>query len=371
MKYLLGIFVGVLCYACAKQDTAITTETYTALIETELEEQHIPAVAALVAKDGNVVYEQYFGQQNIDQQVDLQADHLFLLASVSKMITATALLQLYDDGLFGLDDPINAHLPFQVNIPQHPQPITFRMLLTHTASIADGPALDGQYYSGQDSPIALADFLEDYLTPNGAHYDAQANFHPYAPGTVHEYSNIGTALIGLLVETIAQQPFDQYCQQHIFDPLGMLHTGWRLNALQQAGRTIVVPYEYENGSHRALQHYTFTDYPNGGLRSTAPDLLRFLNALHGVGNSPTLLKPTTVQEMHRTQIPDLEDEMGLHVFKMEGCNNFWGHEGGEDGTSTVIAFQPDENIAVILLANMSDVELEDMLKKGCDLAKAN
>ena len=133
--------------------------------------------------------EDYFGTSQVQQNVALADDHLFLLASISKVVTATALLQLYEDGLFDLDDKINDHLSFNVSIPNHSTDITFRMLLTHTSGIADGSALDGQYYYGEDSPIVLGDFLENYLSPNGNLYNANENFHDFAPGSQHEYSN--------------------------------------------------------------------------------------------------------------------------------------------------------------------------------------
>jgi CubicO group peptidase (beta-lactamase class C family) len=83
------------------------------------------------------------------------------------VITATALLQLHEKGLFSLQDATNGYLPFVVENPNFTTPITFQMLLTHTSGIADGTALDDQYYYGKDSPISLRYFLENYLVPGG------------------------------------------------------------------------------------------------------------------------------------------------------------------------------------------------------------
>jgi len=100
-------------------------------------EQGLPAIATIVFKNDNILYESYFGKANREENIDLDKDHLFLIGSISKTITATALLRLYDQGKFDLDDEINKYLPFEVNVPNQTTPITFRMLLTHTASLSD------------------------------------------------------------------------------------------------------------------------------------------------------------------------------------------------------------------------------------------
>jgi CubicO group peptidase (beta-lactamase class C family) len=335
----------------------------------KMEEQHIPALSILVFQNDQKLYEQYFGKSHIQSNIDVEDNHLFLLASVSKVITATALLQLYDQGLFSLDDAVNDYLPFEVSVPNHTTDLTFRMLLTHTSGIADGSALDDQYYYGKDSPVDLGYFLEHYLVPGGEFYDASENFHDFNPGTEHEYSNIGSALIGLLVENISEQDFDEYCQQHIFDPLEMNNTFWSLDKVLATDRTIVQPYNYEDGQYQTIEHYTFTDYPNGGLRSTSEDLFRFLQIFLQTNTSNTLqiLKPATVAEMLQLQISHIDSTMGLHIFTFDQSNNLWGHDGGEDGTTTILAFNPVTQVGIIILTNMSDVDLDDIFDEAYDI----
>ena len=241
-------------------------------IQDEIDFQKIPAMSILIFKEEDVLYEKYFGKSNLEQNASLANNHVFLIASISKVVTASALLQLHEDGYFSLDENINNHLPFAVNIPNYSTDITFRMLLTHTSGIADGSALDDQYYYGQDPPIALDFFLENYLTPGGNFFSVSENFHDFEPGTEHEYTNEGSALIGLLVEEISGVDFNTYCKQNIFNPLGMSNTYWRLDEITQ---TIVQPYDYDEGEYEAIEHYTFTDYPNGGLRSTGEDMFKF------------------------------------------------------------------------------------------------
>ncbi len=360
---IIAIFFLLLFSTCKEEEIIINNTTdFKEYIQDEMDIQRIPALSVLVFKEDDILYEDYLGQSNIEQNIALENDHLFLLASVSKVITATALLQLNDQNLFDLDDNINDFLPFDVNIPNQNTTITFRMLLTHTSAINDGSALDNQYYYGEDSPVQLGYFLENYLVPGGEFYNASENFHNFDPGTKHEYSNIGNALIGLLVQEISGMDFSDYCKQNIFTPLGMTNTYWHLNEISQ---TIVQPYDYNFSSRKneVVQHYTFTDYPNGGLRSTSRDLFKFLGAFvqGGQSNSVQLLQAETINAMITPQIPSIDNEVGLHLFLMNASNNLWGHDGGESGVATIMAFNPTTKIGVIILTNQGEAELDEIL----------
>ncbi len=363
----LTISLLILLVGCDKEEIVINdADDFEEFIQDEMEFQKIPAMSILIYQEGDILYENYLGKAHIEQNISLKNDHLFLLASVSKVVTATALLQLQEDGLFSLDDKINDHLPFEVNNPNHTGDITFRMLLTHTSSIADGSALDDQYYYGEDSPVSLAYYIENYLVPGGDFYDASENFYGFGPGANYEYSNTGNALIGLLVQELSGMNFNDYCKQNIFSPLQMTHTFWRLDEITQ---TIVQPYDYSSGQYQAIDHYTFTDYPNGGLRSTGHDLFTFLSAfvLDGTVNNHQLLSPQTIDEMIKPQIPSLDNEVGFHLFLMDTANNLWGHDGGEDGVATIAAFNPTTKIGAIILCNQGDAELDEILVEAYQL----
>lgn len=238
MKYiimnLIALILLVSLQSCDKEEIDNTPEINNTVefenyIQGEMDSQKIPAMSTLIFKENDILYESYFGKSQMQQNVSLENNHLFLLASVSKVVTATALLQLNEGNHFSMDDNINDYLPFNVNIPNHSEDITFKMLLTHTSAIADGSALDDQYYYGEDSPVELNSFLTNYLTPSGSFYNASENFYDFSPGSDYEYSNIGNALIGLLVEEISGMSFNEYCKQNIFNPLGMNETYWRLD----------------------------------------------------------------------------------------------------------------------------------------------
>src|SRR5262249_59473276 len=158
-------------------------------LASQLQRLDVPGLAAGIVKNGRLVCTGAAGMANIEQKKPVTADTLFLIASVSKVVTATALMQLQEEGKFKLDDDVNRYLPFRVSIPESPaSPITFRQLLTHTSSIRDnstyincplscdyGSELGDYVTRGADSPISYADFFLRKLHP------AFAQDLPHAP----------------------------------------------------------------------------------------------------------------------------------------------------------------------------------------------
>jgi CubicO group peptidase (beta-lactamase class C family) len=261
-----------------------------------------------------------------------------------KRLTGTAVLHLHEQGYFELDDDINDYISFDVHVPQHPQtPITFRQLLTHRAAIRDNWDLM-PYFPG-DSPISLHSFLYNYLDPSGADYDPNQNFYNQAPGTAEDYSNVGYALLGYLVEKIADQDFNEYCNTQLFDPLEMNDTRWFLSETDQS--RLAMPYYFSNNDYVSIGHYGYTDYPDGQLRSTARDLANYL-LMYIQGGQSTLF-PATIQLLTPTDFSD-----GLtwwnNDYNLPGYQ-IWGHDGGDQGVTTVIGFNPVDSIGVIILTN--------------------
>src|SRR5262249_9304440 len=306
---------GSIVMAQASPDARQRVPTCRTSLSDQLEDLDVPGVAAVIIKNGRVVCASAAGMANIEQKLPATTDTLFMIASVSKTITATALMQLYEQGKFKLDDDINQYLPFKVRIPEAPNaPITFRQLLTHSSSIGDnvtyvncpgscsyGSSLSPFVTKGADSPISLADLMKGYLTPGGAYYDPIENFDANPPGTKSEYSNMGIVLAGYLVEVISGVPFDQYCRDNIFTPLGMTKTSWRLAGIDQS--VLAMPYDKDDSGFTPYGQYGEPDYPDGMLRTSVNELARFLIAYMQGGRfeGRQILKPATVQEMLRSQ----------------------------------------------------------------------
>jgi CubicO group peptidase (beta-lactamase class C family) len=288
---------------------------------------------------------------------------------VSKTITATALMQLYDDGLIGLDDDINAHLPFSVRNPDYPSdPITYRMLLSHTSSISDEHQNTLELYCyNTDCPTTLLSFFTDVFSPGGA-YNSPNNFSADAPGAAEDYSNLGNALIGLLVEQISGQPFDTYCRDQIFNPLGMTKTEWRLSASPLA--ELATPYS--NDLPAGDPQYSFPDYPNGGLRTTPSDLSRFLRMFiqGGTFEGANILKPATVAMMQTKQFGSAEMCLTFYYETFEG-RSLLGHSGGEMGVTSEMYFDPATKVGAILFNNDDDADLTHAMTLLMEHGEAN
>jgi len=230
--------------------------------------------------------------------------------------------------------------------------ITFRQLLTHTSSIRDNWNVLGLLYVEGDSPIPLGTFLEDYLTPDGAWYNASGNFLTSAPGTIADYSNVGATLAGYLVESITGTPFDEYCEQSLFAPLQMDGAGWHLADVDLA--SLAVPYRWAGGQYHPYAHYGYPDYPDGALRCDVDELSHFLIAFieDGTWGTETILAPATVEEMRTVQFPALDASQGLiWYYKSLVLQTLLGHNGGDDGASTDMFYRPDDGIGVIVLTN--------------------
>jgi CubicO group peptidase (beta-lactamase class C family) len=149
-----------------------------------MDTQHFPGVATWCSKNGQVVWQRSYGYANLQDSIAVTDTTSFLLASISKTFTATAIMQLWERGLFDLDEDVNNHLDFDVRNPYYPDSaITFRMLMTHTSTIHDNWGMLPPWLPG-DHPLPLGDFVYEYLVPGGIYY-SPANF--YNAKTVFQY----------------------------------------------------------------------------------------------------------------------------------------------------------------------------------------
>lgn len=199
-----------------------------------LEDLYLAAISAGIVKGDRLVWSSAYGLADVEAKRPATPETLFPVGSVSKTITGVALLHLWESGRFNLDDDINRYLPFAVRNPRFPdRPVTFRMLLTHTSGLNDY-AEDGiarktlnALYGKQDSTLPLEEVLKGFLAPGGIYFN-DANWCDWAPGDQCAYSNVAFALIELLVERLSGESFTDYCREHLYAPLEMTRSTWRL-----------------------------------------------------------------------------------------------------------------------------------------------
>lgn len=364
-----------------------------AFLDAHLSSQNAPGMSAALVKGDELLWSYGYGFANRAMNIGMTPDHIQNIGSISKTFTATAIMQLWEEEKFQLDDDINNYLPLSIRNPRFPdEPITFRQLLAHRSSITDGPSYDASYACG-DPAVSLEDWITGYFTPGGAYYDAEANFHTWKPGTVdpptppRAYTNVGYGLLGYLVEQIAGQPFNEFCNERIFIPLGMDNSGWHISEIDVEKHSVLYtplgdkPEAPEDGNldgmlaaegftaddlkpNGFIPHclYSFYNYPDGLVRTNAVELSLFLRAYMQGGQlgGQQLLKAETIDMM----LSKTHFEQGLcwDTYNLQG-NEFWGHDGGDPGVATLMAFNKDTNTGLVILFNQGDFvdEMGDMI----------
>ncbi len=341
--------------AQTKSNKVSATITYGTAIETGMSEERlaridsmcisaikdgdIPGIVALVARNGKIVYNKAFGTSNADTKKALRTDDIFRLASQSKAITATAVMMLWEQGKFRLDDPVSKFIPEFKNpvvldslhsdgtyttTPAEKE-ISIRHLLTHTSGIGygviDGDARFKKIYKKAGiidlfttKPISIAENIKK-LAGLPLHHN---------PGEKFTYSE-SYDVLGYFIEVISGMPFDIFLRTHIFDPLGMDDT-WFYLPNSKANRLVAVQTKEDSEWKNYPVTFYDTDYPikgakqffsgGAGLSSTAEDYSKFLQMYlnQGVYNGKRLLSRTTVNVILANQIGDLWGENASRTY---------------------------------------------------------
>jgi len=384
MKALQIIFVLALILSCNPASNQIDSISIDDLIDKYMAENFVPGFACAIIKNNGISWSKAYGLADVENNIPMSINGIMNIASISKTITATAVMQLWENGQISLDEDINTYLPDPVRNPHFPEiPITIQHLLTHTSSIIDGSAY-GDSYSCGDPKISLKDWITNYLGNDGAFYKKKENFLNSKPGEEHQYSNVGYGLLGYIVEEVTDIPFFRYCRKHIFDPCEMESSGWFLHEVNIPNH--ILPYFYvtaglkeaiAKGHIKLLSNekdltegkyispclYSFPNYPDGLLRTSVVELSYFLMAYINEGKfgNTIILKPSTVNKMLSLQNEGNESQ-GLCWHKSD-FETLWGHGGGDPGVQTKMFFNRETKIGVIIFQNSNPGDQFEILKK--------
>ena len=339
-----------------------------------------PGLSVTLIKDGKTFWTFNYGYSNLSNKNPFDNSNIMNIGSISKTITATAILQLWEKGKIDIDSDVNRYLNFNVRNPNHQEtPITIRQLLTHTSSIADSDAYAKSYQCGYPT-ISLYDWIQNYFKSDGIFFNEINNFHEWAPGKNYKYSNVAFGLLGLIVETVSQKSFNSYCQEHIFSPLQMVNSGWfrkDIDTLKQAKQYVLPsPNKEFNGFSSnlidkkvdhfyELCNYSFYNYPDGLLKTSIQELTCFLNAIMNKGqfNDVKILKPSTIDQALQLQLNGNNIQgLGWKSINFEEIS-FWGHSGRDPGIRTHMYFDPERKIGVILFQNNDDGSTIKLIEK--------
>jgi CubicO group peptidase (beta-lactamase class C family) len=308
------------------------------LIDGLVKDGTIPGAVVFISRHGRIVMHKAYGYRDLGTKAPLQKDDIFRIASQSKAITSLAVMMLWEEGRFGLDDPISRYIPefkdakvlktfnaADSTFTAEPakSPVTIRELLTHTSGI-DYAGIGSDNFK---AIYAKAGLKSGIGNKGDAICDKMRVLGPlplkHEPGAEFTYS-LGLDVLGCLVEVLSGMPFDRFLRTRIFEPLGMKDTWFYLPA-DRASRLVTL-HAGVNGKSVVRKEPVFDgadpDYPKkggtyfsggAGLSSTAEDYARFLQLFLNKGefNGARLLSPATVDMMLTNQTPKLDFGVGL------------------------------------------------------------
>jgi CubicO group peptidase (beta-lactamase class C family) len=294
MGMKVGTLAVLLAWAGLQADLAIAQPALTqadaeayvdGLVPYALRRADMAGAVVVVVKDGQVLFQKGYGVADVKtgQPVDPNTT-MFRPASISKLFTWTAVMQLVEQGRLDLDRDVNSYLDFRIP-PAFGKPITLRNLLTHTAGFED------TYKNGLLEDPKVTPTIETYV---------KTALPPriFAPGTTVAYSNYGATLAGYIVQRVSGEKFEAYVTEHIFVPLGMDHSTFLQPVPTALG--VAAPKGYVTASMPAVPFEFLGTVPAGALSSTGADMARFMIAHLNDGRvgSAQILREDTAQHMH-------------------------------------------------------------------------
>jgi len=313
-------------------------------INQQASKSHTPGAVVSVVKDGQLFFAKGYGYANLEKNIPVVADKtLFRVASLSKLFTATAAMQLYERGLLELQAPINNYLTeFQLENP-FPEPARVAQLMTHT----DGTTR---------RRIGLAARTAAAMEPLANYLAEQMPSVVWPPGELYSYSSHSTALLGYLVQKISSIPFPEYIDKNILQPLEMQHSTFLQPPPPALADDLAVGYQYQGGNFQSVPYLYLNIAPAASLQATATDMAHFMIAHLQLGRykNARILEPDTARLMHQqhfTHHPQLPGSAYSFHERLENNIRAIEHLGSLRGYSSSLTLLPDQNIGIFIATN--------------------
>jgi CubicO group peptidase (beta-lactamase class C family) len=307
----------------------------------KMKKYSVPGASVVVVKDNKEVFKMGYGYSNLESEVLVDPDKTsFPACSVSKLFTATAIMQLYEEGKIDLDRNINDYInPYKV-INNYNEAVTCRNLLTHSSGVDEASELNGttidensiksqEYYMDTHTPVVVAE-----------------------PNTICRYSNEGYNLLGYIVEKVSGISYEEYVKEKILKPLNMTNSTIRLKSNDTA-----IGYTYDNDNYVANPlPYQYTSGSDGVI-ATAKDMENFIiaNLNNGQFQNNSILSSKTLALMQSKQFSNSEDLPGMGFGFIRSYRNgqeVIKHEGAlPSGYTTTLFLIPKENLGIYIATN--------------------
>lgn len=349
-KFLLLVLLSISLLSCSLFQPYNNVDD---VITSRMSAYSVAGISAVIVDSDGIAWENHYGYQDVEKSIPTSEETLFCIASISKLITGTAIMILKEDGLLALDEDINTYLPFTVRHPDYPSvPITIRMLMTHTSSIIsdweiimETPELWDTWSTENPGSLDMH-LIEEYITPGGIYYHAEKNFAPEQPGTSIYYSNEGITLLAYIVEEISGNDFAAFCQQQIFTPL-LMRGNWSYDLIDNS--KLSVSYDLDGN---ILGYIKGSCWPAGSFITTAHDFARFVQLFLNEGSvdGVEIMSPESVTEMLTPQNGEFCLVWGITEVTLAGRETI-GHTGTLPGQRPFAYIDTETNEAIIVFTN--------------------
>ncbi len=320
-----------------------------------------PGMSVAIIRAGQPNFVRSYGYANVASNVAVTPDTAFHIASVSKVVTGTALLMLMEKGAYKLDDPVAPLLDFPLAHPKFADtPITFRHLFNHTSGISDALYNQTKAFALTGDPaMSLHDFLRGYLAPGGHWYASEAAFTGARPGREREYSNVAIALLGYLAGRVGKDTLDTFTRQKLFQPLDMRNTAWKLAELDAA--KVALPYGRVDGKLQALAPTGYPDWPAGLLRTSARDFAPLMQVFCNRGSldGRRYLEVETLKLCFTPQPIAVDEHIGQGlIWELREKNGvrLASHFGSDPGAASFVCLDLEQHLGLVCFANITGDE---------------
>jgi len=328
-------------------------------IENLMRHGHMPSLVTCIVKNNTVVWSKGYGYYDYYNQKNATVDIAYPIASVTKSVTATAIMQIIENESYdvNLDDNVSEYLTFDLKNPKYPDVnITFRMLLAHQSSLGDTTIKFIFLFILLKIPFNL-NMFKSYLVKGGLFYESEV-WNDYRPGEGVCYTPQGTDILGYLVEQITNQPYTDYCQEHIFEPLKMYNTSFYFSDYDK--EQLARLYIWIAGFYLKRPYIQPSNHAGGGLKTTISDFTHFLimHTSGGVYDGVRILSEESVEEMHRAQYPGYyDDEIFLHGFgwyqHISDGETYGGHGGNFEGARAEMRMRYSDKVGILYFWNQN------------------
>lgn len=334
---LLFLSISVPLTAQTKQDTLAQIEKIF-----ERYKPTNPGCQLAISRNGQIFFSQAWGIADMEHQVPLTTQSIIEAGSVSKQFTAAAILLLEQEGKLSLADDVRKYIP---ELPNYTPPITLRHLMQHTSGIKDW-----------GSVMALSDWprgTKTYSNQDVLHILCRQKTLNHEPGDEYLYSNSNYVLFAIIVERVSGKSLAEFTRSSIFEPAGMKHTEWRADL-----KKIVVGRAIAYGENKGTYSSDMPNesvYGNGGLLTTAEDLLQWNNYyLSKKLGGPNLLdKQLTTTPLNNGRMNTYG--AGLRIDSIRGWRVIM-HDGATAGYRSSLEYYPDLGLSIAWLANTSEFD---------------